>query len=121
MFFVTLVVAQMGHLLGIRRKSPYFSDAIMGKGGGGLCNRLWKELMESKPIPRILLAWIASAVIANIFNEIPAVQVACGTGSVPGRYWGFAVGWSVLCFTLNEIRKWIVFLYPDSLIASIGI
>lgn len=85
-FFVTLIVSQMGHLLTIRRKSPYFSDAVMGKvGEGGLLNRLWFEVKTSKLVRPILYSWIGSVVIANIFIEIPAVQAACGTGSVPAK------------------------------------
>ena len=70
-FFIVLIVCQWGHLISIRRRSPYFSDAIMGvsaeetTGGaaGGasssknsvgykptsLCTRLYNELLDSTP------------------------------------------------------------------------
>ena len=119
-FFVTLVVSQMGHLLSIRRKTPYFSDAIMDVDGdgGSVFSRIWKELLQSRPLPAIIIAWIVAVVIANIFNEIPSVQVACGTGSVPALYWGLAFGWSAMCFVVAEIRKWIILLYPNSIIGK---
>jgi len=119
-FFVTLIVCQMGHVMSIRRKTPYFSDAILGEGDGGVWNRLWKKILSIRPIYRILLAWSAAVVIANIFNEIPAVQSACGTGSVPARNWGIAIGWSFLVFLLDQCRKWIVILYPKSIVAKLS-
>jgi sodium/potassium-transporting ATPase subunit alpha len=79
---------------------------------------MWKELLDSKPRVPIILAWMGALLILMIFTEIPAVQAACYTGSVPGKYWGIAIGWSILIVFLNEIRKWIVLLYPDSLIGK---
>ena len=119
-FFVALVVGQMGHLLSIRRKMPYFSDAIMDvdSEGGSVLRRIWNELRKARPLPAIILAWIVAVVVANIFNEIPSIQVACGTGSVPPVYWGLAFGWSALWFLLAEIRKWIILLYPNSIIGK---
>lgn len=117
-FFVALIVSQMGHLLSIRRKSPYFSDAIMGTGGGGVAARVCAELKESIPRYEIVLAMCLSALTANFFIEIPLLQNACGTGSVPALYWGMAFGWSALWFMLGEIRKWIILLFPNSWVAK---
>jgi len=123
-FFVTLVVCQWGHLFTVRRKTPYFYESILNRdqyadqGSTTLIKRMWKELLESKPRVPIILAWMGALLILMIFTEIPAVQAACYTGSVPGKYWGIAIGWSILIVVLNEIRKWIVLLYPDSLIGK---
>lgn len=118
-FFVTLVVCQMGHLLAIRRKTPYFSDSLKNFQSidGNLIQRMWQEVSFEK---RIIFAWIGSILVANFFNEIPQVQIHVGAGSVPGRYWGIAIGWSILIFMINEMRKWIVFLYPKSFISKIA-
>lgn len=121
-FFVTLIVTQWGHLLAIRRKTPYFSAAYLNVEGSkdSFFVRLWKEIISSRPIPRILMAWAGAALVANLFNETPTIQVACGTSSVPGRYWGIAIGWSILCFSVNEVRKWIVLIFPDSWVAKVS-
>jgi len=119
-FFVTLIVAQMGHLLSIRRKTPYFSDAILGSGGGGVLARIWKELKESKPLPAILIAWIGAVCTANLFNEVPAIQKACGTSHVPPKFWAIAFGWSACWFVIGEVRKWIILIFPNSIIAKMA-
>lgn len=119
-FFVALIVAQWGHLVSVRRKSPYFSDSILDlrKQGGSLSSRFIAELQQSLPLPSILAAIILSATTANIFNEIPFLQKYCGTGSVPARYWGIAIGFSICWFFVGEIRKWVIILYPKSCISK---
>ena len=121
-FFVTLVVCQWGHLFTIRRKTPYFYESIMNLGKyadqGTILMRCRMELLDSEIRIPIVLAWIGALLIALIFTEIPAVQAACYTGSVPGKYWGIAIGWSILIIFLNEIRKWLILLYPDSIIGK---
>ena len=117
-FFLTLVISQMGHLVSIRKKTPYFSDAIINVDNleGNIWIRIWKEICQSPPLPAILIAWIISITTILIFTEIPAVQEVCGTGKAPSAYWGMAVGWSVLWFIIAEIRKWIIILCPSSFI-----
>lgn len=125
-FFVTLVVCQWGHLFTVRRKTPYFYESILnrdeyadqGRTTTTIGERMWKELLDSKPRLPIILAWMGALLILLIFTEIPAVQAACYTGSVPGKYWGIAIGWSILIVFLNEIRKWVVLLYPDSIVGK---
>ena len=58
-----------------------------------------------------------SAITVNVFNEIPAVQTACGTAHLPPRFWGIAIGWSIAIFLVAEVRKWALFLWPKSLFA----
>jgi len=48
--------------------------------------------MDSRPRPQILAAILGSAATGIIFTEIPALQSACQTGSVPKLYWGYAIG-----------------------------
>ena len=118
-FFVCLAVGQMGHLLSIRRKTPYFYAAIIeGKGQGNVFQRIWQELLQSPPRAPIVIALVLSALTVNFFNEIPILQQTCGTGSVPALYWGMAFGWSLVYFIVAEIRKWIIVLYPNSWIAK---
>jgi sodium/potassium-transporting ATPase subunit alpha len=124
-FFVTLVVAQWGHLISIRRKTPYFSDSILRRAyttsstsnqpdHTSIWMRMWRELLDCPPRPPVVAAIICSGATAVFFTEVPIVQVSCGTGSVAPRYWGMAIGWSLLWFVVAEIRKWIILLFPDS-------
>jgi len=118
-FFVCIVVTQMGHLLSIRRKTPYFYDAIMNTKNepDNVFRRIFNELIQSEVRWPIVCAWIGSIVTVNFFNYVPIFQQYCGTAAVPGRYWGIAVGWSILWFTVAEIRKWIIKLFPQSFLA----
>lgn len=135
LFYITIVIGQMAHLLSIRRKVPYFYDAIMNTKTGGAYNavstgegteptiahrnvllRMWDELRTSEIRWPIVAAWIGSILTINFFNYVPVFQQYCGTGVVPGKFWGFAIGWSVLWFVVAEIRKWIVVLFPNSFI-----
>ena len=183
-YFVTLVVAQMGHLLSVRSKTPYFSEWLChvctrrcvscggeGTGGGGADGSAPTDDEEKEepvvgplhdtgmtvngtavadgrstssqqvaiaaavvPSPStpstppqacggyirwgILLAWFGSIATALIFTEVPFIQQNCGTGSVPGLYWGLAFGWSALFFVVAEIRKWFFFLFPLTPVAK---
>lgn len=59
-FIVLIVVCQWGHLISVRRSSPYFSDCILDtqKRGGSLLYRLKMELMETTPkLPIVLVLY----------------------------------------------------------------
>lgn len=184
-YFVTVVVAQMGHLLSVRSKTPYFADwlcdtrrcGVSLSHVGEVSRSGVSEVQHSEPptedeekeepavvVPPlhdhqalvddgsrstigspsaaitaasivssssspslnscsgylrwgIIIAWLSSVATALIFTEVPFIQQNCGTGSVPGVYWGFAVGWSVCFFVIAEIRKWLLFLFPSSIVA----
>eukprot|EP01038_Epipyxis_sp_PR26KG_P007517 gene7517-10240_t len=117
-FFTTMIIAQWGHFISIRRSTPYFSDAILNTNysSDSLLTRLWHEIMACKPRWQVILAIGLGACVANFFNEIPSLHAPCSTGSVDGRYWGIAIGFSLICFIIGEIRKWIILIYPDSLL-----
>lgn len=108
-FFVTLVVMQWGHLVSVRRKTPYFYDSFVNTRGGkgSLCQRFWAELLSSKPLKPIVYAILASAATAVVFTEVPVVQRSCGTASVSVKYWFQAMLFSIIGFVLNETRKWL--------------
>ena len=119
-YYVTIVVTQWFHVLSIRRKSPYFVDAIMDtkKVGGSVLKRIWDELMESRPRKEMVIVIIFTACVANFFNETPFMHTYCGTGHVPAVNWGIALGFGIAAFINGEIRKWILLLYPDSTITK---
>jgi len=113
-FYTTLVVAQIGHLISIRRRTPYFSDAILNtdQSSDPLLIRLWHEFKASTPPTPIVLAILFAICIANFWNEVPVIQAAVGTGSVPGANWGIAIGFSLIVFLCGEARKWLILLLP---------
>jgi sodium/potassium-transporting ATPase subunit alpha len=121
-FYITIVCGQMGHLLSIRRKTPYFYDAIMatqpGSENKNIFVRIWEEISTSEIRFPVLAAWTGAVCTTFILNDIKFFQDDCGTGVVPGRFWGMAIGWSILWFIIAEIRKWLIFLFPESIIAK---
>ena len=114
-FYTTLVVCQIGHLISIRRRTPYFSAAILNTNHStdSLFIRLYKELLDSRPPLPIVYAVLFALCTANFWNEVPVIQESIGTGSVSGRYWGIAIGFSFICFLASEIRKWLIILLPQ--------
>ena len=95
-FYISILVGQMGHLLSVRRKSPYFSDAILATDSDtaqmNVLRRLWIELTTSQIRWPIVYAWIAAICTSFVVNNIPFFNVYCGTAPVPGKNWGIAIG-----------------------------
>ncbi len=124
-YFTTIVIGQMGHLLSVRRKIPYYFDSIMNTEQMGdarglpLCSRLFHEMTSRGLSYSVIGAWCGSFITIVFFTEIPAIQVLCGTGRVPPVNWGIAFAGSVIVFIIAEIRKWIITLYPDSVASKI--
>ena len=126
-FFVALVVAQLGHVLSVRRKMPYFVEAVLGTKE--YANdvrpwylRVWSEILTiPQHIPwHIITAWVGSTVVAIIVVHGPLFNENCGTGPVPPLYWGMAFGFSLLWFVLGELRKWYIVLFPASWMAAVA-
>jgi hypothetical protein len=101
----------MGHLLSVRRRTPYFSELL---GAKTATERIGMLRAAFTPRWQILLAWAGAMVTAVIFNEIPALQVPCATASVPAQFWFIGFAWSVAIFLVAEARKWLIYLYPKS-------
>ena len=120
-FFVALITAQWGHLISVRRRSPYFSDAIMNTNNSTdhIFKRIKDELLQSAPRIPIVAAIVASAVTAVIVNQVPGVQRYAGTGAVPAELWGYAICFSIAWFLVAEAYKWLHLAYPNNPIISI--
>lgn len=115
-FFVTLVLCQLGHLLSIRRKdSPYFSDIPGDTWGAWLRNCVSSGITHRW---NVLLAWAAELLTIVIITEIPVLQQWCGTAHVPGLYWAYAVAWSIAIFVIAEGRKWAIQHRPNGIVAK---
>jgi magnesium-transporting ATPase (P-type) len=120
-YFVTLVVAQMFHLLCIRRKVPYLFNALTGSRSftdRSMLNQLMSVLRELCCITGaqwpVLFALVGSVAVSVFFMYISIFNKYCRTDAIPIRFWGLAVAWGLLWFALAETRKWIVALYPGS-------
>jgi sodium/potassium-transporting ATPase subunit alpha len=120
-FFTTMVVAQWAHFISIRRKRPYFSDSILNvaRSPDNVLVRVGKELLASTPLLPNVVSILLGAAVVNLFNEGSFLQTACATGSVSGRYWGVAFGFGVVVILAGEIRKWVIMLFPQSILARL--
>jgi sodium/potassium-transporting ATPase subunit alpha len=109
-FYVTLIVSQLAHLLSIRRSgSPYFSDLRGFPSWSHWFAALPRYLVPPAPI---MWAWIGALTTAILLTEVKAINEVTGTDHVPAQYWGAALGWAAAIFILAETRKWIVYLFP---------
>eukprot|EP01034_Spumella_vulgaris_P034475 gene34475-42516_t len=104
--YLTVTIAQLGQLLSIRCKRPYFYDWIV----------LHQPFTFTVQWP-VVWAWAASIVTLLLTLYIPEVNIYCATAPVPLCWWGLAIGWSALWFVLAEARKWVIALYPESWVA----
>ncbi|KAL6454748.1 ATP1A2 Sodium/potassium-transporting ATPase subunit alpha-2 [Candida maltosa Xu316] len=101
-YFVNLIIMQMFNLMTLRtRHLSFFQHSIM----------------ENKKIifvpPFVLM-------VNFIINYIPAIQRAMGTAQVPVEYYFIAVGFGLVVFTCDEIRKLVARKYPNGFIAKIA-
>ena len=115
-FFVTLIVAQMGHLLSLRRsRTPYLSEIAGATPWQWLCN----AAASLRPFDHlnVLGSWVFSFLIGAVITEEPTLQLYCQTAHVPGEYWGYAVAWGAAIFAVGELRKWLIHLYPQGTVA----
>lgn len=85
-FYLTIVIGQMGHLLSVRRKTPYFYNFIVKPDS-------WASFLKEIELkPTIAMCWLGSVVTVIFFLYVPIFNKYCGTSPVPGKFWGYAVG-----------------------------
>jgi hypothetical protein len=94
-----------------RRHSPYFSDFVPGRTALDTLRALAVYLTPSWPI---VFTFVGEIGIAVIVAEVPGAQSTFGTASVPGRYWGVAIGFAFAVFVISEAGKWWLHFYPKS-------
>ena len=68
--------------------------------------------------PALLAAAVWSISLAAII--VYASQSFLGSTAVPAKYWFIPIPMGLLVLVLDEIRKWIVRSYPDSLLAKLA-
>lgn len=104
--FITLVILQWGNVLCTRNRklSIIEGDPIRAKR-----RNLW-----------VFAGMFAAFVTAVIVTEVPAIQNVMQTGPVPIKYWLFALPLTFAVMTMEEIRKLIVRVYPNSFIGRLS-
>ena len=86
-FFIVLIVCQWGHLVSVRRHSPYFSDSILDtrRNGGSLWSRLKDEILQSTPKPSIVVVILAVSNFCLYMNVFKLAWIVTG-GGLLGSY-----------------------------------
>lgn len=67
-FFLVLVVSQLGHVLSIRKRIPYFAGLATARSWSEVTAVIRKGIGIRWPI---VGGWVVSIIAINIFNEIP--------------------------------------------------
>ncbi|CDR37574.1 CYFA0S01e12464g1_1 [Cyberlindnera fabianii] len=106
-YFVTLVIMQFFNLMATRTRyhSIFQQPPILNK-----------ETQNYAMFPAMLFG----LAITFFFNYIPWFRDNLGTGIVPGKYYGFAVGFGAVILVYDELRKLLVRRYPRGFIARIA-
>ena len=103
MFFVSLVMMQLfGNLHATRLRHLSFFQQPPYKN------------------PRLFLAMAVSISFAALFVYTPGIQSAIGTYPIPAEYWFIPIPFGVFILICDEIRKLIIRVYPQSVLARVA-
>ena len=105
-YFVTLVILQLGNILSIRNKRLSILQA--------------DPVRKQRRNPWLLLSAVISISIAIFVTEEPGIQTLFGTGSVPVEFWFIPVPLALGILFMDEIRKLIVRCWPKGFLARIA-
>jgi sodium/potassium-transporting ATPase subunit alpha len=105
-YFVTLVVLQLGNLLSIRNKrlSIFQADPIR----------------PERRNPWLVLGALFALAVAIFVTEVKGLQTLFGTASVPIEFWLIPLPLALGILILDEIRKLVVRTFPKGPIARIA-
>jgi sodium/potassium-transporting ATPase subunit alpha len=106
-FFVSLVMSQIGNLLSVRtRRLPLFHGGV---------------IHMSRAQGRRLLAAIAAELFwVIVVTEVPQVNQLFKTASVSWEYWLMAMAGGFTIFALGELRKYLVIMFPNGFLARVA-
>lgn len=108
---------QLANYMNVRRRcSPYFSDFAPGSTPLETLRALLAYLTPPWPV---LGAFVGEIGFALVVSEIPGAQELFGTGAVGGRYWGVAIGFALMVFTVSEAGKWWLHFHPESRVRAL--
>lgn len=104
--FITLVILQWGNIMSVRnrRLSILQGDPLRAKR-----RNLW-----------LFLGMLASLVTAIIVTEVPWFNQVMQTAPVPIKFWFLPVPFAVGVIVMDDIRKLIVRVFPNSIVAKIA-
>lgn len=105
-YFVTLVILQLGNILSIRNKRLSILQA--------------DPIRKERRNPWLLLSAVISVSIAIFVTEVPGIQSLFGTASVPIEFWLIPIPLALGILIMDEIRKLIVRTWPKGLLARIA-
>jgi sodium/potassium-transporting ATPase subunit alpha len=105
-YFVTLVILQLGNILSIRNKRMSILQA--------------DPLRKKRRNPWLLISACISISIAVFVTEEPGIQSLFGTASVPWEFWLIPFPLALGILVMDEMRKLCVRTWPNGLLARIA-
>ena len=105
-YFVTLVILQLGNILSIRNKKLSILQA--------------DPIRKQRRNPWLLAGAIVSIAIAIFVTEEPGIQSLFGTASVPVEFWFIPVPLALGILVMDEIRKLLVRTFPKGPLARVA-
>ncbi|KAL0485858.1 sodium/potassium-transporting ATPase subunit alpha [Acrasis kona] len=97
-YFVNLVIVQFGNLLSTRtRRLSFFQHLPFRRNSRNLF---------------LFVAMLVSIVLALLLVHIPFFNNVFNTRPIPVQFWFIPIGWALLYFSLDEVRKCIARLFP---------
>lgn len=105
-YFVTLVILQLGNILSIRNKRLSILQA--------------DPIRRQRRNPWLLLAVCISFAIAVFVTEEPGIQSLFGTASVPWEFWLIPFPLALAILVMDELRKLAVRTWPKGPLAKIA-
>ncbi|RKO93204.1 hypothetical protein BDK51DRAFT_1972, partial [Blyttiomyces helicus] len=103
-FYVAMVIFQFGALLATRnrRVSLFQSNPLWGPR-----QNLW-----------ILFGYVTTICVAIINLYVTGIQTEFGSAPIPTKYWFIPFGFAGAILACDEVRKLIVRVYPNSIVAK---
>ncbi|KAK5115090.1 hypothetical protein LTR62_001787 [Meristemomyces frigidus] len=105
-YFVTLVILQLGNILSVRNKRLSILQA--------------DPFTKQRRNPWLLVGAVVAVGIAVFVTEIPGIQRLFGTAAVPWEFWVLPLPLAVGILCLDEGRKAAVRFWPEGWLARIA-
>lgn len=103
-YFMTLVICQLGNLISLQTRNLPFGVLQNGK-------RKWPILEKAH-----IIAFFLELIVLIFLLYAPFCNSIFDTRPVGGRYWGIAFAYSFGLIFLVELKKWCCYLYPGCFI-----
>lgn len=107
-YFVTVVMCQLGNLVALQSRKIPFGAMVNGR-------RHWPAITRWT-----VGACAAEILVVVIVLYVPGCNAVFLTAPVPATYWFVGLAFSVAIFFVGEARKWLCHLYPDGVVARVS-